>query len=74
MVTLAALAFAAVIALSVAVLIDTLRSNAHKIVAALEGRSLLAEPMLVTRPVQVRIVSRRVNRPLQAQPQLRAAA
>ena len=32
-------------------------------VAALEGRSLVAQPMLQTRPVEVRISSRRVSRP-----------
>jgi hypothetical protein len=30
--------------------------------------------MLVTRPVSVRVVSRRVSRPVTARPQLRAAA
>lgn len=74
MLLLVALAFAAVIALSALVLAETLQDNFAKIVAALEGRSFLSQPLLVTRPVTVRIVSRRVSRPLTARPQLRAAA
>ena len=74
MMLLVALAFAAVIALSALVLAETVRDNVAKIVAALEGRSFLSQPLLFTRPVTVSIVSRRVSRPLTAQPQLRAAA
>ena len=74
MMLLVALAFAAVIALSALVLAETVRDNVAKIVAALEGRSFLSQPLLVTRPVTVSIVSRRVSRPLTAQPQLRVAA
>ena len=74
MLLLTALAFTAVFALAAVVLLETLAVNKRKIVAALEGHSLLAEPMLSTRPVQVCISSRRVNRPVTARPQLRAAA
>jgi hypothetical protein len=74
MLLLTALAFTAVLALAFMVALETLAVNKGKIVAALEGRSLLAEPMLSTRPVQVRIATRRVSRPLTARPQLRAAA
>ncbi len=74
MLLLVALAFAAVIALSALALLETLSGNGPKILAALDGRSFLAQPVLMTRPVSVRIVSRRVSRPLTAQPQLRVAA
>ncbi len=74
MLLLTALAFTAVLALAAIVLLETLAENKRKIVAALEGHSLLSEPMLATRPVQVRIASRRVSRPVSARPRLRAAA
>lgn len=74
MLLLTALAFSAVFALAAMVLAETLGGNASKIVAALEGRSQLTEPLLVTRPVSVRVASRRVSCPVTVQPQLRAAA
>lgn len=74
MMVLASLASFALLALAASVLWDTLRSSADKIVAALEGRSFGASPVLQTRPVQVRISSRRVSRPVTVQPRLRAAA
>jgi hypothetical protein len=74
MTLLAALAFTAVLALALSILLETVGLNWRKITAALEGHSLLAEPVLATRPVQVRMTSRSVTRPLTARPQLRAAA
>lgn len=74
MLLLAAFAFTAVIALAACLLVDTVAGSWTKIIAALEGRSPAAEPVLVTRPVQVRMTSRRVSLPLTARPQLRAAA
>lgn len=74
MLVLTILAFTAVLALGLLTLGETLAGNKHKILAALGGHSLLTEPVLVTRPVSVRIVSRRVSRPVTAQPRLRAAA
>lgn len=71
---LAALAFTAVFGLAMSVLFETLGLNWRKITAALDGHSPIAEPVMVTRPVQVRIASRRVCRPLTARPQLRRAA
>lgn len=74
MLLLVALAFTAVLGLAALLIAETLADNRNKIVAALEGRSLLAEPVLVTRPVRVRIATRRVSRPVTARPRLRAAA
>ena len=74
MLVLAVLAFTAIFGLGLFTLGETLAGNKRKILAALRGHSLLSEPLLVTRPVTVRIVSRRVSRPVSARPQLRAAA
>jgi hypothetical protein len=74
MLLVAAFAFTAVFALAGIVLAETLLAGRHKIVAALAGRSPAAEPVMVTRPVRVRIASRRVSRPVTAQPRLAAAA
>jgi hypothetical protein len=74
MLLLAALTFTAVFALAAVVLLETLGANRRKIAAALQGRSLLAQPMIETRPVQVRITSRRVSRPVSARPRQRVAA
>lgn len=74
MLLLTALAFTAVLALSLVLLLETVGTNWRKISAALGGHSLLAEPVMVTPPVQVRIASRRVSRPLTARPELRVAA
>jgi len=65
----------ALLGLIVAILIGTLRNDGAKILAALAGRSRLAEPPLTVRPVQVRFSQRyRVSQPLRAQPAWRAAA
>ena len=74
MLVLTVLAFTAVLGLGLFTLGETLAGNRSKIVAALSGHSLLTQPSLVTRPVTVRVVSRRVSRPVTARPQLRAAA
>jgi hypothetical protein len=74
MLVLTILAFTAVLALGLFTLGETLAVNRGKILAALGGRSLLAEPVLATRPVSIRVSSRRVSRPVTARPQLRAAA
>jgi hypothetical protein len=73
---LAILAFTAVLGFALFALLETLAVNGRKIMAALRGASLLAEPMLVTRPVTIRVLSRRVSRPVvaMATPRLRAAA
>lgn len=71
---LTALAFTAVLGLALMVLLENLVAYGRKIVAALEGRSLLAEPALGTRPVKVRMSARRVSRPLTARARLRAVA
>ena len=74
MLLLTALAFTAVLGLALLAIGETVVANGRKILAALAGRSLLAEPTMVIRPVRVRVESRRVSRPLKAQPQLRVAA
>lgn len=74
MMLFAVLAFTAVFALALLSIADTLAANADKVWAALSGKSLLTQPTLVTRPVTVRVVSRRVSRPVAVQPRLRAAA
>ena len=74
MLVLTVLAFTAVLGLGLLTLGETLASNLNKIVAALRGHSLMSEPVLVTRPVTIRVATRRVSQPLSVRPQLRAAA
>ncbi|UUR08629.1 hypothetical protein [Sphingomonas glaciei] len=74
MLVLTILAFTAIFALGLFTIGETLAGNRGKIVAALGGHSLLTEPTIVTRPISVRVVSRRVSQPVTARPQLRAAA
>lgn len=74
MLVLAVLAFTAILALGMFSIGETLAGNRNKILAALNGESMLSGPMLVTRPVKVRVVSRRVSQPVTARPQLRVAA
>lgn len=74
MLLLAALTFTALFALAAVILVETLGANWRKISAALEGRSLLAEPLIETRPTRVRVTSRRVSRPVTARPRQRVAA
>lgn len=72
---LASLPFVAGLAAAVVLTARMLKDEGVKIRAALAGHSLLAEPVMTTRPVKVRIVSRsRVSRPLRSTPLLRAAA
>lgn len=74
MLLLAAFTFTALFALAAVILIQTIGLNAAAIRAALAGRSFLSDPVLVSRPVTVRMASRRVSRPVTARPRLRAAA
>lgn len=74
MLVLTVLAFTAVLALGLFTVGETVVGNSDKILAALGGHSQLSEPVLATRPVSVRVVSRRVSQPVTARPQLRAAA
>ncbi len=74
MLVLAVLAFTAILGLGLLTIGETLASNLNKISAALSGHSLRSEPVLVTRPVTVRVSTRRVSQPVSARPQLRAAA
>lgn len=74
MLVLAILAFTAILGLGLLTIGETLAGNERKILAALRGHSLLSEPMLVTRPVTVRLTSRRVSQRVSAEPRLRAAA
>ena len=54
--------------------IDVIRRDGRKIVAALEGRSLISEPM-PTRPISVRFSQpRKAAEPVRSGPALRAAA
>jgi hypothetical protein len=70
---LATLAFLAAIWLTVFAVMLTLAGNRTKIIAALRGRSLLSQPR--STPVPVRITQRsRLQRPLRARPEWRAAA
>jgi len=74
MLVLTVLTFTAVLGLGLLSIGETLAANLNKILAALGGHSLLSEPVLVTKPVTVRMVSRRVSQPVTARPQLRVAA
>lgn len=72
---LATLPFMIVLAIACMATAHTVRVSGDKILAALKGESLLAKPVLSTRPIIVRMSARpeRVRvRP--AQPQWRAAA
>ena len=70
---LATLAFLATIWLVAAIGAEMLAASGRKIMLALKGRSLLAEPGI--RPVAVRVSLRaRPQRALRAQPRFRAAA
>jgi hypothetical protein len=74
MLVLTVLAFTAVLGLGLLTLGEIVASNLNKIVAALRGHSLMSEPVLVTRPVTIRVATRRVSQPVAVRPQLRAAA
>ena len=72
---LATLAFLAAIWLLARITLDMIDESGMKVVAALGGRSMLAEPTL-SRPISVRFQPRAgsVRRPVHAQPAWRAAA
>lgn len=74
MLLLTALAFTAVLGFALYAALRTLADNGSKILAALGGRSRGVQPVLATRPVRVRIATRRVSQPVSARPRLRAAA
>jgi hypothetical protein len=70
---LATLAFVAALWLIVTIGAEMLGTSGRKIMMALKGRSLLAEPAM--RPVAVRVSLRaRPQRAVRAEPQYRAAA
>ena len=73
---LATLAFLATLWLVARIALDLADGSGAKIVAALRGRSMLAQPPHSVRPVSVRFPPRAVvvRRPLHAQPEWRAAA
>lgn len=74
---LATLPFLAALWLSAVVLLEIFGENGGKIAAALKGRSLLAEPVVSTRPVVVRMAPRTrapVRGAMRVEAELRAAA
>lgn len=72
---LATLPFVLALALGAGVIVHLLRESGDKMLAALRGESLLARPVLATRPVLVQMSARpqRVD-VRQSAPQWRAAA
>lgn len=58
MTVLATLPFLAALAVAAIVIVGMLQENGGKMLAALRGESLLATPVLSTRPVVVRMSSR----------------
>jgi hypothetical protein len=73
---IATLAFLATIWLVAKFAVETFAEDGSKIVAALRGSSMLAQPPQSVRPVTVRYQPRAgsVRRPVHAQPEWRAAA
>lgn len=73
---LATLAFLAIVWFVARVALDMVAEDGAKIVAALRGRSIIAQPPLALRPISVRYQPRAgsVRRPAHAQPEWRAAA
>ncbi len=73
---LATLAFLATLWLMARIALDMADGTWVKIVAALNGRSILAQPPQTLRPVTVRFQPRAglVRRPMRVQPEWRAAA
>jgi hypothetical protein len=65
----------AVLGFAILVLAGMVRSDGHKIIAALKGQSWTAQHTASVRPVTVRFNSRYAERrPMRARPALRAAA
>ena len=72
---LATLPFVLALALAAGVVAHLLRESGDKMLAALKGESLLARPVLTTRPVIVRMSARPQRIAVrQSAPQWRAAA
>ena len=75
LIALATLPFLATLWLALVVAARMVEEDGAKILAALRGRSLLAEPPVTMRPVVVRMTPRRAaRRPMRAEARLRAAA
>jgi hypothetical protein len=73
---LATLAFLATLWMLARITLDMADESGVKILAALRGQSMLAQPPQSVRPISVRFQPRAgsVRRPLHAQPEWRAAA
>ena len=73
---LATLAFLAAIWLLARITLDMIDESGMKVLAALGGRSMLAQPPQSVRPISARFQPRAgsVRRPVHAQPEWRAAA
>ena len=73
---LATLAFLATIWLVARIALDMVDGTGAKVMAALRGRSMIAQPPQSVRPVTVRFQPRAesVRRPMRVQPEWRAAA
>ena len=73
---LATLTFLVALWLVAKLALDMLADNGAKIAAACNGRSMLARPVLLLRPISVRFTQQAasVRRPVHAQPEWRAAA
>ena len=73
---LATLAFLATLWLVARLMLDRIAADGAKIVAALQGRSMLVQPPQSVRPLTVRFQPRAesVRYPAHAQPEWRAAA
>lgn len=73
---LATLAFLATIWLIAKIALDVVDGSGAKMVAALHGQSMLAQPPQSVRPISVRFQPRAgsVRRPMHVQPEWRAAA
>ena len=72
----ATLAFLATLWLAIKVVLEMANESGAKILAALRGHSMLAEPPQSVRPISVRFQPRAgsVRRPMRAHPEWRAAA
>ena len=73
---LATLAFLATLWLVARIVLDLSEETGAKVLAALQGRSMLAQPPQSVRPVTVRYSPRpsAMRRPVHVQPEWRAAA
>ena len=73
---IATLAFLATVWLVARIVLEMTEGAGSKVIAALRGQSMLAQPPQSVRPITVRFQPRAgsVRRPLRAQPEWRAAA